>query len=206
MIMGRTSQAREKLMKAVLELIWTGSYGSTTIDLICERAGVRKGSFYHFFASKAALATEAIETDWQEYRPRLNDIFSPSLAPLERIRRYCAMEYEDQVALKALHGRALGCPLCTLGTEICGLEDGLRRKVNEVMDQYRRYFETTIRDAQAEGCLPAADAGAKARAVFAYIEGLLSQARIRNDVGVLREMERGILDLLGARSEPAHPA
>jgi len=28
-IMGRVSDAKEKLMEAVSELIWTGSYGST---------------------------------------------------------------------------------------------------------------------------------------------------------------------------------
>ncbi|MBC8096206.1 MAG: TetR/AcrR family transcriptional regulator, partial [Akkermansiaceae bacterium] len=49
--MGRVSNAKERLMKALTELIWTGSYGSTTIDQICERAGVKKGSFYHFFDS-----------------------------------------------------------------------------------------------------------------------------------------------------------
>lgn len=51
--MGRVSDAKEKLMDAVLELIWTGSYGSTTIDQICDKAEVKKGSFYYFFESKA---------------------------------------------------------------------------------------------------------------------------------------------------------
>ena len=43
--MGRVSDARERLMGAMTELIWTGSYGSTTIDQICDKAGVKKGSF-----------------------------------------------------------------------------------------------------------------------------------------------------------------
>ena len=42
-IMGRVSDAKERLMKAVSELIWTGSYGNTTIDQICEKAGVKTG-------------------------------------------------------------------------------------------------------------------------------------------------------------------
>ena len=42
--MGRVSDAKERLMEAVRELVWTGSYGSTTIDQICEKAGVKKGS------------------------------------------------------------------------------------------------------------------------------------------------------------------
>ena len=55
-------------MEAVLELIWTGSYGSTTIDDICDKAKVRKGSFYYYFDSKADLAVEAIESQWQKVR------------------------------------------------------------------------------------------------------------------------------------------
>lgn len=39
--MGRTSDAKERLMEAMSELIWTGSYGTTSVDQICERAGVR---------------------------------------------------------------------------------------------------------------------------------------------------------------------
>jgi len=50
--MGRVSDAKQRLMDAVLDLIWSGSYGSTTIDDICEKAGVKKGSFYYFFDSK----------------------------------------------------------------------------------------------------------------------------------------------------------
>ena len=40
--MGRVSDAKERLMEAVRDLIWAGSYGSTSVDDICERAEVRK--------------------------------------------------------------------------------------------------------------------------------------------------------------------
>jgi TetR/AcrR family transcriptional repressor of nem operon len=196
--MGRVSDAREKLMKAVTELIWVGSYGATTIDQICERAGVKKGSFYYFFDSKADLAVAAIEAAWEEYRPKLDRVFSPTLPPLERLRRFCEFEYQEQAELKRHFGHVLGCPLCNLGTEVSTQEDLLRRKVEAIMNQSRRYFETLIRDAQAQGVIPAADPVAKARAIYAYTEGLMCQARIRNDLDVLRDMERGVLDLLGA--------
>ena len=66
--MGRVSDAKERLMEAVRELIWTGSYGSTTIDQICEKAGVKKGSFYYFFDSKSDLAVAALDTFFDEVR------------------------------------------------------------------------------------------------------------------------------------------
>lgn len=204
--MGRVSDAKEKLMKAVTELIWIGSYGATTIDQICERAGVKKGSFYYFFDSKAALAEEAIEAAWQEYRPKLDQVFSASLPPLERVRCFCEFEFNEQQELKRQFGHVLGCPLCTLGTEVSTQEDSLRRKVQAIMDQARKYLETTIRDAHAEGSVHAPDPVAKARTVYAYTEGLMSQARIRNDIELLREMQRGILDLLGVKAITAKAA
>jgi TetR/AcrR family transcriptional repressor of nem operon len=42
--MGRTSNADERLKDAALDLMWEGSYGSITIDDICQRAEVKKGS------------------------------------------------------------------------------------------------------------------------------------------------------------------
>jgi TetR/AcrR family transcriptional repressor of nem operon len=161
--MGRVSDAKERLMKAVSELIWTGSYGNTTIDQICEKSGVKKGSFYYFFDSKAELAEAAIEVAWQEFRPRLDAAFSPSLDPLERFRMYSEMTYHEQVELKDQYGYVLGCPLCSLGTEVSTQEKGLQRKVKAIMDQARKYLETTVRDAHAAGLVHAPDAAAKAR-------------------------------------------
>ncbi len=74
------------------------------------------------------------------------------------------------------------------------------------MDQARKYLETTIRDAHAAGLIHVPDAAAKARTVYAYTEGLMQQARISNDLELFREMERGILDLLGVKASLAAAA
>ena len=63
--MGRTSDAKERLLDAALDLIWERSYGDVTIDAICEKAGVKKGSFYYFFDSKSELAAAALQSDWE---------------------------------------------------------------------------------------------------------------------------------------------
>ncbi len=81
-------------MKAVAELIWTNSYGSTTVDQICAKACVRKGSFYHFFDAKSDLAQPAIEGEWNRIRSELDRIFSPTVPPLERLRGFCRHAHE----------------------------------------------------------------------------------------------------------------
>src|SRR5437870_6945904 len=183
--MGRVSDAKEKLMDAVLELIWTGSYGSTTIDQICERAGVKKGSFYYFFDSKAELAVTALDAGFKKKRVEMDSLFSPTVPPLERIRNYCQFAYQMQAELKEKCGCVLGCPLFTLGSEVSTQEQKLRKKVQHILDQKRKYLESTIRDAHAAGLIHAPDAAAKARTLFAYFQGLLTQARIENNLEIL---------------------
>ena len=197
--MGRVSDARERLMKAVRELIWTGSYGSTTIDQICERAGVKKGSFYYFFDSKCDLAVAALDEDFQKRRVELDAIFSPTVPPLDRVRNYCEFGYRLQAELKKECGVVLGCPLCTLGAEVSTQDEKLRLKIQEILHYKSKYIETAIRDADAAGLIKAPDAAAKTRMVRAYVEGLLTQARIQNDLAPLRDAVQGVFELLGAK-------
>jgi TetR/AcrR family transcriptional repressor of nem operon len=204
--MGRTSDAKERLMEAVRKLIWEGSYGSTTIDQICEKAGVKKGSFYYFFDSKADLAVTAMEEEWQKRRSELDAIFSPTVPPLERLRRYCEYAYRLQAEIHAKCGCVLGCPLFSLGAEVSTQEDALRRKVQEILDYKRQYLESAIRDAHAAGLADAPDAAGKARMLFAYYQGLLTEARIHNSLEVLETGLRDTYELIGAKMPEAVPS
>ena len=176
---------------------------STSIDDICERAGVKKGSFYYFFDSKCALAVAALETGFQKKREEMDSLFSPTIPPLERIRKHCELSYRHQVELKAKFGQVLGCPLFTLGSEICTQDQKLRAKIQEILDYHGKYFESAIRDAHSAGLVDAPDAAAKARMIGAFYEGLLTRwPASRTNVEVLRELAGGIFSMLGVK-EPA---
>jgi TetR/AcrR family transcriptional repressor of nem operon len=200
--MGRVSDAKERLMESVLELIWTGSYGTTTIDQICEKAGVKKGSFYYFFESKADLAAAAFDGAWEAGRTKLDGIFSATVPPLERLRKYCDYAYQFQSEIKAKYGRVLGCPQVSMGCEVCTQEDVLQQKVKQMLESKRKYIETAVRDAYAAGQIEAPDAEAKSRMIMAYYEGLLTQARIQNDAEGLRDSYLGVYAMLGVKVYP----
>jgi TetR/AcrR family transcriptional repressor of nem operon len=57
--------ARHKLLDAALSVIRTKGYAATTVDELCAKAGVAKGSFFHHFKSKEAVAVAAAEY-WSE--------------------------------------------------------------------------------------------------------------------------------------------
>jgi TetR/AcrR family transcriptional repressor of nem operon len=201
--MGRISNARELLMTSILELMWSQSYGSVTVDAICERAGVKKGSFYYFFKSKTDLAIEALEHKWSLTRPELEAIFSPNVPPLARILGKLDHCYRRAVEDKKIHGRVLGCPYFHLGSEVCGVEPELRDKVRQILSAYHIYFETAIRDGQDDGSINVEDAKASTRCLFNLIEGTLTQARIHNDPEVIKDLRGATLNILGAATPAA---
>lgn len=187
--MGRTSDANERLMDAALDLIWEESYGAVTIDDICKRAEVKKGSFYYFFDSKSTLAVAALERMWAEdWKPNLDSQFSSSVDPVTRLTGYLESIYPRQVERKAKYGKVLGCPVCSVGSEVSTHEIDLSAKIREIMARKRRYYESAIRDAVAEGLIEPCDPAQKTLALVGLIEGLVSQSRIMNDPEVLREL------------------
>ena len=99
--------------------------------------------------------------------------------------------------LNEKHGHVLGCPVHSLGAEISTLDEGLRKKLQEILAQYVCYYESAIRDANTQGLIDTPDAAATARVVFAYTEGVLGHARIWNDLRRLDELEAGLFAILG---------
>ena len=196
--MPRVSDMKERLTDAAMDLIWENSYGATSVDAICERAGAKKGSFYYFFKSKSELAAAALEADWTRRKSDMDSIFSATVPPLERFERYFDFLHDRLAEVQKKCGSILGCPLMTLGSEVSTQDEVLRAKVHEILDRKIRYFESAIRDAHSQGLIVAPDAEAKAKGLFACYQGTLAQVRIQNDLKLLRNFKHVAMDMLGA--------
>jgi TetR/AcrR family transcriptional repressor of nem operon len=105
--------------------------------------------------------------------------------------------YCSQKQVKEEFGRVLGCPLFALGAEVSTQEVELQKKIEEMLNYKRIYLESAIRDAHAAGLIECRDASEKGRLLYTYFQGLLTEARIRNDLEVLRDAGRGALQILG---------
>ena len=208
--MGRTSDARDRLLQAALDLIWTNSYGTVSVDQICECAGVKKGSFYYFFPSKSDLAVEAYEAHWQQKRPEMDRIFSPQVPPLLRLESLCTCLYEGQKAKAAAYGRVCGCPYASVGMEVATQDEKIRVKSEELMHRTLRYLESAISDVARDGFAVVEDPVAMSRQIYSLILGLMIRAKVQNDPEVLRELGPSIFQMLGVRQPhpyvPAQPA
>jgi len=199
--MGRTSNASQKLMDASLELMWEESYGAVTIDDICKRAGVRPGSFYYFYKSKAHLAVAALEKLWnEEWKPHLDNVFSSSLEPLERLTNYLESIHVRAAEQKEKRGKFLGCPIFSVGSEVSTQEVDVTATIRDILSSKRRYYESAIRDAAAQGAIEPCDAAEQATALFGLIEGTVGEARIMNNPDVLKKLPESAFRLLRVKT------
>jgi TetR/AcrR family transcriptional repressor of nem operon len=195
--MGRCSDSKCKLLQVAFELIWQQSYRAVSVDDICDRAGVRKGSFYHFFPSKSDLAVAAYEEYWQRCRAKYDTAFSPQIPPLERFHNYCQILFERQSEQFQATGRVPGCPFGSLAGEVATLDEKIRQAAMETLSRKCVYFESALRDAHREGLVEDMDFSAKARSIVSLIMGVLLQAKINNDLEILRTLETNILCMIG---------
>lgn len=199
--MARVSNSKVRLMDAASDLMWESSYTSTSVDAICERAGVKKGSFYHFFESKSDLSVAALDADWQRKKPELDAIFSPTVPPIERFERYFKRALDRQTALRDKTGSVLGCALFTLGAEVSTLDDAIRTKVEEILGEHVKYLASAVRDAQADSLIRRGNAAEMAQTIFTCYQGTLMLARIQNDLDALRRLPNQVFDMLGVEPE-----
>lgn len=202
--MGRTSDADQRLMDAALELIWTQSYGAVTIDDICKAAEVKKGSFYYYYDSKEQLAVAALERLWAEdWKPRMDDIFSASVEPINRLKNYLAGIYRRQSETKKRVGRMIGCPVSSVGSEVGTSECAICEKTKEMALRKRRYVEATVREAIADGSLEPGDASKRTTVLVSFIDGLTLQARMANDPEILKDLPELGLEILRVKAVAA---
>jgi TetR/AcrR family transcriptional repressor of nem operon len=203
--MGRTSDARERLIDSAIALIHARSYGAVSVDDLCTHAGVNKGSFYYFFPSKRDLALAAIERQWTNARRYVLDpALAPDVPPLQRIRRLFTLAATLQRSNDPTEGHVPGCPFGNLAAELGTQDPIIRAKVEQVFAGYRAYFERVLAEAQEVGQLGPLDAPGAARSLLALLEGALLLAKTSNDAAVVEQVGQDAMRLLaGASAVPA---
>lgn len=201
--MPRTSDAKGRLLQTASDLLAESSYGSVGVEQICERAGVQKGSFYHFFPSKSDLAVAAIDNHWEKSRPEKDRVFSPQVPPLERLTGWCALITRNQTTNQQRTGKVLGCPYSSIGSELSTQDEAIRHKCQEISSRTCRYVESALRDAQTLGMIPVEEPAAKSRELYSFVMGVILQAKIENDLGMLDRLAPGIFRLLGVKEPVA---
>ena len=196
--MGRTSNAKEKLLSVAFDLIHEHSYGAVGVEQICQRAGVNKGSFYYFFKTKTDLVVAAYEEHWQVKLSEYERIFSKRNPPLRRLSLWCEYVWRVQKKRQARYGHACGCPYTSLGGELATHDVKVQHISKDLIERHVKFLFEAIEDAQQQGQASPGNAAIKAALAHAFVIGLSLRAKIYNDLKIMRHMKSGIFALVGA--------
>lgn len=196
--MGRTSDARERLIGSGRKLMHERGYTAVGVAEVCSHAGVNKGSFYYYFPTKQELALEVIDSFWASTREMFDQLPENDLPPLGRLSRFFKSSFERHSRLFKQYGRVHGCPFGNLALEMATQDDAVTDRLREIFDAQVDGFERLIADAVTHGEIPALDARHTALALMALIEGGVMLAKMHNDPELLRDLEQDALRLMGA--------
>jgi TetR/AcrR family transcriptional repressor of nem operon len=172
-------------------------YAAVGVKELCERAGVSRGSFYHFFPSKRDLALAVLDGRWDVFKEQmLEPAFSEDVPTSEKLRRLFVGAFEFQRALKDATGLTQGCPFGNLALELSAQDDVIQGKIQEVFERLTGRFEEVLREGESSGELPAMDTERTAQAVLAYLEGAFLLAKTYDDPSVMERLAEGVNHLV----------
>ncbi|MFE2985959.1 TetR/AcrR family transcriptional regulator [Streptomyces sp. NPDC059262] len=196
--MGRTSDAREKILTAAHSLIELRGYSALGVAEICKAAGVPKGSFYYFFESKEALALAVLDEHWDAQRADWARALRDDVEPLSRLRR---LFEETEAGLRAGQqscGTISGCLFGNLTLELSNQTEPIRERLQQVFDAQVEMVEKVIAEARERGEVTAGDTQEAARSVVAQLEGQVLFAKLYNNTQHLQALWENCLSLLSA--------
>ena len=180
---------QQRILDSARELIHSRSYADVGVADICEHAGVKKGSFYHFFPSKRDLTLAVLDAYYLEIKTNLvAQAFAEDIPPMERLDRFGELAYAFQKQVLKDTGRVLGCPFGNLASEMATQDEPIRAKVEQIFSNLQGGIRQVLREAIAAGEVQNIDVEATAQAMLAYFEGVMLLAKSKNDVEIMGQL------------------
>ncbi len=184
-----TVDTQQRILDAAHELIYSRSYADVGVAAICEQAGVKKGSFYHFYPSKRDLTLSVLDAHYPEIKEHLvKRAFANDIPPLARIERFGQVAYEFQKQVAHDTGRVRGCLFGNLATELATQDEPIRLRIEQIFASMQQGLRAVLDEAVTTGDVQDIDVEVTAQAMLAYFEGVMLLAKSQNNVEILRQL------------------
>ena len=197
------NEPRNRLIQAAADLFHDRSYGTVGIQDVCDRAEVRRGSFYYYFRSKDELAIEALERSTDLLVAAVHEpAFSNTDPPVKQLSRFVDLLHRYCLDLSDRFGVQIGCPVANLAEELSTISATTRQKASEKFERIHSYYEAFIRRAMEQGDAARGDAANVARRFLALVQGALLQAKVTGDATVLTDLYDSLALIAGLHTDP----
>jgi TetR/AcrR family transcriptional repressor of nem operon len=170
--------SKTRLLESAYALMLSKGYPATTVDEICEQAGVSKGTCYHFFKSKQHLALAMLEHHMAGAQDTIESGLDLSgLDGAERAVRY--VHHIEQIAEEVWRD---GCLIGAFALELAETQPEVRAKVSQIFRGLADHFEKLFTPLCKQHRGPDTPSPRElAEQMLAVIEGGVVLSRAHND-------------------------
>jgi len=142
---------KRSLLEAGKKVFSERGYNHSGIEAILQAAGIPKGSFYYYFASKEDFGLQVLDHFAALYEADIGRYLDDAtLSPLERLRRY------HESICERLESRQCrnGCLVGNLSQEMADQSEAFRARLEEIFEGWVSRYAACLKQAQAEGEVP----------------------------------------------------
>ena len=195
------NQSKERILAGAKELFLSRGYTATTVDAICEKAELTKGSFYYFFESKEDLGLAVL--DWSLRRSTqmlASASYARILDPLEKA--FAFLEHLEKCSPEIWSG---GCLLGSFSLELADTNSRMQQAVSGMFQAVADDFAKQLQPIAAQ-CTgkQAPSASEFADTLLGILEGSIILAKAHRDPTRIPKAIRAFrLSLATLIAEPA---
>ena len=144
----RDVSTRDRILEVGAQAVSEKSFNSCGLAEILERAGVPKGSFYHYFGSKEDFGVALIERASADFIDQLRPLLGDrQRSPLARLRGV----FEQGREHCQVNGAARQCLIPKLALETSSLSEPVHAAVKAAYARWTELLAQVIREAQDAG-------------------------------------------------------
>jgi len=147
------SNTKTHLLDTGYRLIASKGFTAVGIKQILDTAGVPKGSFYHYFASKEAFGEEIITHYFTRYKRRLELIADENSSAQQKIYDYFQNWYDTQQN-GCDHGK---CLVVKLSAEVADISEPMREALHNGYQQTINWLTELIKAGWSDQSIPKLD-------------------------------------------------
>lgn len=144
------SNTKEHLLMTGYKLIAQKGFTAVGIKQILDTAGVPKGSFYHYFASKEAFGEAIIEHYFTKYKSRLDVIGAQDVSAQQKLYDYFQNWYDTQQN-NCDHEK---CLVVKLSAEVADMSEPMRKVLHAGYLQTITWLATQIKAGWEDNSVP----------------------------------------------------
>lgn len=161
---------RDKLIHATFDEVFSHGYQGASLADILAKAGVHKGSMYHFFANKKEMALASIE----------ETILKRNAEKYRYVETYTSgllQEFYRQLRDTSARDFKRGCPIANIVQEMSNIDEDFNTLMKSIYGAFRSNVKTILDKAIEVGEMKPCDTTKLALFITSTVEGAILAAK-----------------------------